>query len=107
MKENSAVENAKSIVEQELGIPYDEFDKLDFDEQSKLIENHRKRKNNDYYVDIMTGNGEHSIFVKIKKGTTVMIGEGEHSAFVEAKLTPEESRKRMNKKLAKIFKNPF
>lgn len=101
----SGVQLAKETIEMELGISYKEFDKLDFDEQEKLIWSHKqKRQINDDKVIMMVGNGEHALFLKVKKGSHVMIGSGEHSTFVEVGLTPEEERKKIDDKIMKILK---
>lgn len=69
-----------------LGISYDEFDKLDFDEQQKIIRQYHKRNS------------------KSKdRSSFVMIGSGEHSCFVEAGLTPEEERIKLDDKLDDII----
>lgn len=90
-----------------LGISYDEFDKLDFDYQQKIIrEYHQKNfksRAKGKNLHVMIGNGEHSIFIKVKKGERVMIGFGEYSCFVEAGLTPEESRIRLDDKLDDVI----
>ena len=40
--------------------------------------------------------GEHSIFIKVKKGERVILSDG---IFVEAGLTPEESKRRLDDKI--------
>ena len=89
---------AKDFLERELGIPYEEFDKLDCDEQHKILQTHRKNlkpiKKDE--VLMMIGSGEHSTFVKVKKGEKVMLSDG---TFVEAGLTPEESKRRLDDKI--------
>lgn len=47
-------------------------------------------------VIMMIGSGEHSTFIKVKKGERVMLSGG---TFVEAGLTPEESKRRLDDKL--------
>lgn len=84
-----------------LGISYDEFDKLDLEEQKRIIREYHKKNSKVKGKDtrVMIGNGEHSTFIKVKKGKRVMIGSGENSCFIEAGLTLEESRTRLDDKL--------
>lgn len=84
-----------------LGMSYDEFQKLDFDEQQKIIRKYHKKNSNskNKQVSVMIGSGDSSIFITAKKGQKVMIGSGENSCFIEAGLTPEESRKRLDDKV--------
>ena len=90
----------KSIDEtfkRELGMSYDEFESLDFDEQQKLIEqNRKKKKSNSDDVIVMIGSGEHAIFVKKKRGERYMLDDG---TFVIAGDTPEQSRNRLDDRI--------
>ena len=48
------LDNISKTIERKLGIPYEEFDKLDFDEQQRLISEYKKsqkRKNDDKTID--------------------------------------------------------
>ena len=94
----TAPEIAKDFLEKELGIPYEEFDKLDCDEQHKILQAHKKilKSTKKDEVIMMIGSGEHSVFIKVKKGERVMLSGG---TFVEAGLTPEESKRRLDDKL--------
>ena len=94
----TALEIAKDFLEKELGIPYQEFDKLDCDEQHKILQAHKKilKSTKKDEVITMIGSGEHSTFIKVKKGERVMLSGG---TFVEAGLTPEESKRRLDDKL--------
>ncbi|OKZ81433.1 MAG: hypothetical protein BHW07_03080 [Clostridium sp. CAG_433_25_7] len=49
---------------------------------------------------MMIGSGEHSTFVKVKKGERVMLSDG---TFVEAGLTPEESKRRLDDKIDEML----
>ncbi len=81
-KNEKSVENTKYTIERELGIPYNEFD-----EQQKLIQNHRviKKKSKDRMVT-MVGSGEYTTFVNLNN------------------LSFKSSRKRLDDRLDKIFK---
>lgn len=86
--------NINQTFKRELGISYDEFELLDFDEQQKLIEQNRKRKKSrSDDIIVMIGSGEHSIFVKKKRGERYMLDDG---TFVIAGDTPEQSRNRLD-----------
>lgn len=95
------LDNISKTFERELGITYEEFDKLDFDSQQKLISEYhkkQKRKKSDE-VTVMIGSGEHSIFTKVKRGEMIMVGSGEHSCFVRAGISPDEERQELDDKL--------
>ena len=81
-----------------LGITYDEYAKLDCDEQERLMsEYHKKNKGSKSdEVIAMIGSGENAIFTRVKKGETIMIGSGEDSCFVRAGITPEEARRELD-----------
>ena len=81
-----------------MGIPYEEFDKLDCDEQHKILQVHKKilKPTKKDEVLMMIGSGEHSIFIKVKKGERVILSDG---TFVEVGLTPEESKRRLDDKI--------
>jgi hypothetical protein len=96
--ENTATEIAKDFLERELGIPYETFEKLDFDEQYKILQEHKKilKSSKKDEVNMILGSGEHSFLVKVKKGEKVMLSDG---TFVEAGLTKEESKRRLDDKI--------
>lgn len=90
----------KRTIETKLGIPYEEFNDMDIDEQIKIIAEYRKKnKQNNGMVLHMVGTGEHSFFRKVKKGTLVMIGSGNDAIFVIAGETPEDSEKKLEERL--------
>lgn len=99
-------DNISKTFEITLGISYEEFEKLDPDEQQKLIAMHRNKiKRNSDEVIVMIGSGENSLFTKVKKGETVMMGSGENSCFVKAGISPEEERQELNKKIDDMLYN--
>lgn len=81
-----------------MGIPYEEFDKLDCDEQHKILQVHKKilKSTKKDEVIMMIGSGEHSTFIKVKNGERVMLSDG---TFVETGLTPGESKRRLDDKI--------
>lgn len=86
-------------MKRELGMTYDEFEMLNFDEQQRLIEQNRQRKRKkckSNKVRLMVGSGEHSILVTKKRGERYILSDG---TLVIAGDTPEESRERLEKKL--------
>lgn len=88
---------AKDFLERELGIPYEEFDKLDCDEQHKILKAHKRiLKKNKEEVMMMIGSGEDSTFIKVKKGKKIMLSDG---MFVGAGLTQEESERRLDDRI--------
>ena len=98
-EENKIVEGTNRSLVRELGIPYDIFEQLDFDEQQKLIEHNRRKKrkkSNSDMVTVMIGSREDAIFVKKKRGERYMLADG---TFVRVGDTPEESRARLEDRL--------
>lgn len=88
-----------------LGMNYDEFEKLDFDEQQRIIREYHKK--NDRYKRknniVMIGNGEHSIFIKAASKKKIMIGSGEHSCFIEPGLTIREIEMKLEDKMDDVI----
>lgn len=88
-------DNISKAIESTLGIPYEEFIKLDYEEQQRLLSEHSKKHKNiksDEYVYVMVGYGEFATFIKVKKGEKVMVRYGN---IIEAGLTREEEKKRL------------
>ena len=103
MKNNKVKENVNRILMKELGMTYDEYERLDIYDQQRIIKKLRekKRKNiRDNQELVMIGYGEYSLVTKVKKGTKVMTRYGN---LIEAGLTPEEEHERLNKRIEKIF----
>ena len=99
-KNDKIVEQTNKTLIRELGIPYDIYEQLDYDEQQRLIEQHRKEnKMNSNDVPVMIGSGEDAIFVNKKRGERYMLEDG---TFVRAGDTPEQSKARMEDKLDDI-----
>lgn len=79
-----------------LGISYDEFEILDFDEQQKLIsEYHKKHPNKDKKTLVMIGGGDESLFMRVHKGEKIWTPDG---CFVAGE-TLEENQKRWKQTL--------
>lgn len=97
------LEHVSRVIESTLGITYEEYSKLDFDEQQRLLAEYRKKQKKKKTCDpvnVMVGYGEHSTFVKVKKGETVMVRYGN---IIEAGLTLEEERQRLEDDLDDII----
>lgn len=99
--DSATIESINNILLNTLKMSYDEFNKLDFDKQQEIIrqyhQKHPKSKNKNSLV--MIGNGEHSIFIRVKNGEKVMIGSGEHSCFIKAGVTSEDKRIELDDKI--------
>ncbi len=94
-------DNIKKIIENTLGISYEEFEKLDFDEQQRLIAMYSKKikRQNHNEVIAMIGSGENTFFLKVKKGERIMVGTGEDSCFVRAGISSEEAMQELDDKI--------
>lgn len=97
-EKDQLIQNANFIIEKKLGISYEEFKKLDFDDQQRLIkEYHKKNPSNDSGTTmVMIGSGEHAMFKEVKKGEKVMINNGN---FINAGLSLEQSKTKRLKKV--------
>lgn len=97
------LEHVSRTIEKTLGISYEEYSKLDFDEQQRLLAEYRKKqkqKKAGEPVYVMVGYGENSTFVKAKKGEKVMVRYGN---IIEAGLTLEEEQQRLEDDLDDIL----
>lgn len=105
MLDQEILNHISKTVEDAYGMTYEEFSKLDFDEQQELISKNRKKGNDkkDDKVTVMIGSGEHTMFMKVKKGEKIMIGTGENSCFIRAGISPEEARQELDDKLDDII----
>ena len=92
-------EHLNKVIKRELGISYEEFESLDFDEQQRLIKQNRQKKrkqNKNDDIRVMIGSGEDSVFVTKKRGERYMLSDG---TYVIAGDTPEESRARLEDRM--------
>ena len=58
------MDSINDILKKRIGFTYDELEKFDLYTQQRILEEYRENK----YVNVVIGNGEHSIVVKMKKG---------------------------------------
>ncbi len=96
------IEETDKTLIREMGIPYDVFEQLDFDEQQKLIQQHRQEKRRQSKCDsesVMIGSGEDAIFVKMKRGQKYMLSDG---TIVRAGDTPEKAKARLEDRLDNV-----
>ena len=103
---DETLKNINNTILHTLGISYEDFINLDYDEQQKLIQEYHEKnplKKQDDEI-IMIGNGSSALFTKVKKGTKVLVGTGANSIFIEAGLSPAEERKRLNAKIDQLLK---
>ena len=100
------LENINNTILDTIGISYEEFINLDYDEQQKLIQKYQEKnplKKQDYEI-IMIGSGSSALFTKVKKRTKVLVGTGANSIFGEAGLTTAEEKNRLNAKMNQLLK---
>ena len=89
--------------EKDIGMSYEEFDKLDFDVQQKILYEYRKKhnkNNSEEYVNVLIGYGDNSTTIKVKKGEQVMTRYGN---ITEAGLSLEEEHQRLEDALDEVF----
>lgn len=92
-------ENVNRDFEKMLGISYDEFDKLDFDEQQRLISEYHKKHPTKKSKEtlVMIGGGDESIFIRVPKGKKIWTPDG----YFIAGETLEENKKRWEQEVEK------
>lgn len=97
MLNQETLNHISETIEDAFGMTYEKFSKLDFNTQQRMISEKRNKKNkSNEYIDVMVGYGEHSTFIKAKKGEKVMVRYGN---IIEAGLTPEEENQRLEEDL--------
>lgn len=93
-----AKENMSDEFKRKFGLTLEEFSLLSYKEQEELIrEYHKKhpRKKSDEVIE-MIGSGEHSMFIKVKRGELVFINSGDQSFFTRAGITAGDQEKELN-----------
>lgn len=94
----------KEDIEKKIGMNYDEFMALDFEEQQKIIHKQHKRPKIGRRILQMIGSGENALFVTVRKGEKIFVTSGDETIIVEAGLTPQEAQKRMEKRYKKVLR---
>ena len=94
------MENIDKKVRETLGMTYEEYDKLDFDEQQELWKKYRKKNKLEDIAVVITSYGDNSIFAKVKKGEYVMVKSED---IVLTSFTREEEKRRMEDHLDDVL----
>lgn len=90
------LENINKSLFRAIGMSYDEYEKLDFDEQQRLMsEYHKKHPNKSKEVTAMIDGGDESIFIEVPRGEEVLTTSG----YYIAGETLEENKKRWQQKV--------
>lgn len=101
-KRKTVRENVNESLLKTINMSYDEFEELSFDEQqSILIDYHKKHPNKDEKVTIMVGGGDTPIFMRVGKGSKVATSNG----YYIAGETLEENKKRWGNKFSSSSKD--
>lgn len=93
--------NIANTIERTLGVSYEEFEKMDYEEQRKLVEAYRKKHKIKPSSDVlvMIGAGENALFARAKKGEKILVTSGDDSIFVRAGITSEEARQELDDRM--------
>lgn len=84
-----------------IGMSYDEYELLDFDEQRRVMtEYHKKHPNKSKRVTVMIGGGDSSLFIKTNKGKKILTADGHYIAGE----TLEENKERWENSIRKIYR---
>ncbi len=84
-----------------IGMSYDEYEQLDFDEQQKIMaEYHKKHPNKSKTTSVMIGGGDSSLFIRVNKGKKILTTDG----YYIAGETLEENKKRWENSIRKIYR---
>lgn len=89
-------------VENALGMTYEEFDKLDFDQQQELLANYRiinKNNENDEYFYMIVGSDKYSTLINNKNDEEILTSYRN----ITADLTTEEEQERLDDNLNSII----
>ena len=101
--ENTIKDNVNEILLNTIGMSYDEYEQLDFDEQQKIMAGyHKKHPNKSKTTTVMIGGGDSSLFIRVNKGNKILTTNGCYIAgetLEENKERWENSIKRINKKI--------
>lgn len=89
------IDNRNRVFLAKTGMSYDEFTKLDFDEQQQIIKEIHKNDKVKNLVPVMIGYGEHATFIKMKKDKKYKTVDG---VIVSAVTTLEKEQKKFKTK---------
>ena len=98
--ENTIKDNVNEILLNTIGMSYDEYEQLDFDEQQKIMaEYHKRHPNKSKTTTVMIGGGDDSLFFKTSKGNKILTTNG----YYIAGETLEENKERWETQLEKFI----
>ena len=94
-------DNVNEILLNTIGMSYDEYEQLDFDEQQKILtEYHKKHPNKSKTTTVMIGGGDSSLFIRVNKGNKILTTNG----YYIAGETLEENKERWENSIKKIYR---
>lgn len=99
--ENTIKDNVNEILLNTIGMSYDEYEQLDFDEQQKIMaEYHKRHPSKSKTTNVMIGGGDDSLFIKTSKGKKILTTNG----YYIAGETLEENKERWENPIKKIYR---
>ncbi len=99
--ENTIKDNVNETLLNTIGMSYDEYEQLDFDEQQKVMtEYHKRHPNKSKTTTVMIGGGDDSLFIKTNKGKKILTADGHYIAGE----TLEENKERWENSIRKIYR---
>lgn len=109
-KEKKTIKNyATDTSLKTIGMTYDEYEQLDFDEQQRIIaEYHKKNPVKSKTTTVMIGGGDESIFIEVPKGEEILTPNGYYIAgetLEENKKRWEEREKKVTRRFEELNKN--
>ena len=99
--ENTIRDNVNEILLNTIGMSYDEYEQLDFDEQQKIMaEYHKRHPSKSKTTNVMIGGGDDSLFIKTNKGKKILTADGHYIAGE----TLEENKERWENSIRKLYR---
>lgn len=99
--ENTIKDNVNEILLNTIGMSYDEYEQLDFDEQQKVMtEYHKRHPNKSKTTTAMIGGGDDSLFFKTSKGKKILTTNG----YYIAGETLKENKERWENSIRKVYR---
>lgn len=94
-------DNVNEILLNTIGMSYEEYEQLDFDEQQKVMtEYHKRRQNKSKTTTFMIGGGDASLFIKTSKGKKILTTND----YYIAGETLEDNKERWENSIKKIYR---
>lgn len=99
--ENTIRDSVNEVLLNTIGMSYDEYEQLDFDEQQKIIaEYHKRHPNKSKITTVMIGGGDDSLFIKTNKEKKILTANG----YYIVGETLEENNERWENSIRKIYR---